>query len=40
MTKEPERKLVASLYGNIAGALLYFMLNEGNEKIDEEEHNE
>jgi hypothetical protein len=21
-------------------ALLYFMLNEGNEKIDEEEHNE
>ena len=40
MTKEPEENWSLHYMATLLEALLYFMLNEGNEKIDEEEHNE
>ena len=40
MAKEPEENWSLHYMATLLEALLYFMLNEGNEKIDEEEHNE
>ena len=38
MAKEPEENWSLHYMATLLEALLYFMLNEGNEKIDEEEH--
>ena len=40
MATEPEEKWSLQYMATLLEALLYFMLNEGNEKIDEEEQNE
>ena len=40
MAKEPNENWSLHYMATLLEALLYFMLNEGNEKIDEEEHNE
>ena len=40
MAKEPDENWSLHYMATLLEALLYFMLNEGNEKIDEEEHNE
>ena len=40
MAKEPEENWSLHYMATLLEALLHFMLNEGNEKIDEEEHNE
>lgn len=40
MAKEPEENWSLHYMATLLEALLYFMLNEGNEKIDEEEHDE